>query len=148
MSPIRRERSRWRPTPDGKILAEEAEQFLNGELAGELLVVGAPVPAWAWLAFLAHTRESELELRLDELVHLGRFDTNSLLWQGAVALLVQEMVHTAERSGCTIGDLQETLVAVLEAESGRAAAIEHLGPHGFVQMVCSVLVRCRHGADG
>lgn len=147
MGLIRRGRARWPPTGEEHILADEAERFLSGGLAGDLLALGAPVPAWAWLGFLAHTPEDELEVRAGEVLALGRADTVSLLWQGAVALLVEEIVHTSERSGCTVGDLQEALVVELGAGTGTAAAVLELGPSRFIDEVCSVLVRCRDGRD-
>jgi hypothetical protein len=107
MSPIRGRWSRWRPTAVGQLLVDETEQFLSGGYAGNLLAIGAPVPAWAWLGLLAHTPEDELEARAEAVLDMGRNDTASVLWQGAVALLVEEIVHTSKQIGCTVGDLQE-----------------------------------------
>ena len=147
MSPIRGRWSRWRPTAVGQLLVDETEQFLSGGYAGNLLAFGAPVPAWAWLGLLAHTPEDELEARAEAVLDMGRTDTASLLWQGAVALLVQEIVHTSKQIGCTVGDLQEALVVELEARTGSVASTMDLEPSRFIQDVCSVLARCRGGGD-
>ncbi len=78
---------------------------------------------------------------------MGPADTVSLLWQGAVALLVQEIVQTSAQVGCTVGDVQEALVVELETGTGTAAAALDAGPGRFIQEVCSVLVRCRDGGE-
>ena len=145
MIPIRGDRSGWRPTAAGQLLVGEAEQFLSGGYAYNLLAVGGSVPAWAWLGFLAHTPEDELEARADEVLDMGRADTDSLLWKGAVTLLVQEIVHTSELVDCTVSDVQEALVVDLEARAGSVASMMGVEPTRFIQEVCSVLARCREG---
>jgi len=145
MSPIRRGRSRWRPSSVGELLVDEAEQFLSGDYVRNLLALSLPVPAWAWLGFLAHSPEDELEARAHELLAMGRVDRDLLLWQGAVALLVEEIVHTSQQVGCTVGDVQEALVVELEARAGSVASMMGQEPSRFIQEVCSVLVRCRDG---
>ena len=147
MGLIRRVRFGRRPTDEERILVIETEQFLSGGLAADLLARGAPVPAWAWLGFLAHTPEDELEFRADELLGAGPPLAISFAWQGAVSLLVQEIVATAEPSGRTVGDLQEALVVELEARSHPAGGAVDRGPEGLIQDVCSVLVRCRDGRE-
>jgi len=147
MSSMRRGRPRWRSTVEERILIEEVEHFLSGGLAADLLAIGVPVPAWAWLGFLAHTPEDELEVRAEAVFTMGPADAASLLWQGAVALLVQEIVDTSKQSGCTVGDLQRALMVELEARPGRGALTVDPGTGRFIQEVCSVLVHCRDGGD-
>jgi hypothetical protein len=147
MNLIRRGRPRRRSTSEERILVKEAEQFLSGDYACSLLLMGAPVPAWAWLDLLVHTSEDRLEARMAELLTLRRADPVCMLWQGAVALLIQELRDVSEQSGCRVGDLQEALVDELEARSGNAAAVLELGPSRFILEVRSVLERCQDGTD-
>jgi hypothetical protein len=71
-------------------------------------------------------------------------DHVTVLWRGALDLLTQELITTAERNGSSVEEVQRALIVDVElkrpwAESGTSV----LGPSQFVQDVRRALSRFR-----
>jgi len=131
----------WQEATDEQLRVEETESFLTGGYARRLLDRAQPVPEWVWLNLLTHTSEHEVAERSAELMVPGSADAVTLLWQGAVAVLLRELADAAERSGRTLGDLQQGLILNFEDRRPPALAVPVLGPSRFVQDVRKALDR-------
>ncbi len=114
----------WREhhiTVQARRLVHECESLLVGYYARELQARRVPVPPWAWVSALAHSSE-------DQLVELARTDAGKRgppdpagRWETAVAFLAAELLSTADRCGCPVGDLQRQVV--LPFELGTATSV-------------------------
>ncbi len=126
----------------GRQLVIECESYLGGNYPSLLQDHGLPVPAWAWLSVLAHGTAQSLEARAVE--ERRRPDPDGTNWEGAVDLLAQELVTAATRAGCTVEDLQHSILRDLELEPDPSVfGSDGLGPGRLVEEVRRAIARFR-----
>jgi len=102
-------------------LVRECECFLTGRYASVMHSQGLPVPDWAWVSVLTHAPAEQL-VTYAARAHKKRTRTRMpLQWQGAVALLAQELLITAEITGCSVEDLQRSILLGMELQYSRPA---------------------------
>lgn len=100
------------------------------------------------MSALAHAPADSL-MTQGERKHVGLWpDPVTVLWRGALDLLTQELITTAERNGLSVEEVQRALIVNVElkrpwAESGASV----LGPSQFVQDVRQALRRFRGSSD-
>jgi len=132
---LERSRSR-RIQSQGRELVEECESFLAGRYPSVLQARGDPVPEWAWLSMLAH---APTDVLIDDAMSgpsRQYRDRMNLLWLGAVALLTQELVMQANRTGCSVEEFQHSVLLRLELSWARPwSATSMVGPSQFVEEV-------------
>lgn len=124
-------------------LVEESECFLAGRYPSVLQAAGCPVPGWAWLSMLAHA-PADVLMAEAEGTRRHRRDRSSVLWLGAVALLCQELVMVANRTGSNLEEVQHALIQDVELtwEPPRFEG-SIAGPSQFVGDVRGALERYR-----
>ncbi len=128
----------------GRQLVGECEGFLSGRFPGILQDHGLPVPEWAWLSVLAHAPVPELEAHAAGGLRHRPVDRATAQWSEAVALLAQELVTTAARTGRPVEELQHSIVVGVELGAARAeGATGHVGPTHLVDDVRWAIARFR-----
>ena len=137
------ERSRTRRIrSQGRELVEECESFLAGQYPSVLQARGDPVPEWAWLSLLAH---APADVLIDQAMGgppRQYRDRLNLIWLGAVALLTQELVMQADRTGCSVEEVQHSVLLRLELSWARPwSATSMVGPSRFVEEVRQAIDR-------
>jgi len=128
----------------GRRLVAECESFLVGEFPSVLEDEGLPVPEWAWLSMLAHAPADRLVRPMDGETR-GRFRGHlNVVWLRAVALLAQELVMVADRTGCTVEELQHDVLLDVELRWERPLpGTPEMGPSRFVEEVRNAIHRFR-----
>jgi len=123
----------------GEILASEAEQFLNGSLLDVAFESGGDVPAWIWLAAIAHGDAPLLAHTKNWLSnHQGiRPELNG--WGRVLEHLTARLLETSEAIGCPTRDLQRSLLVPLEL----AVTITPVGPATMCRLVNAMLTDAR-----
>ncbi len=142
-SPLERGRDH-RLKSQARQLVGECESFLVGELPSVLQHRGLPVPDWAWLSVLAHAPTDVVAGHASG-GSRGRFRGHlNAVWLGAVALLAQELIMVADRTGCSVEDLQHDVLLNVELSWERPMPGESVvGPSRFVEEVRRALHRFR-----
>jgi hypothetical protein len=128
----------------GRQLVAECESFLVGELPAVFEDEGLPVPEWAWLSMLAHAPSDGLVRPMDGGT-TGRFRGQlNVVWLRAVDLLAQELIMVADRTGCTVEELQHDVLLDVELNWERPRpGTPAMGPSRFVEEVRNALHRFR-----
>ncbi len=144
---LARSRSR-RIRSQSRELIEDCEGFLTGQYPSLLQDRGIPVPEWAWLSLLAH---AHVDVLLDHATRGPRRDYRNrlnLIWLGAVALLTEELVLQAKRTGCSVEELQHAVLLPLELRWDRPwSAASTIGPSRFVEDVRQALNQFRGSSN-
>ncbi|MBF6557537.1 MAG: hypothetical protein IVW52_15520 [Acidimicrobiales bacterium] len=144
---LERSRSR-RIRSQARELVEECESFLTGQYPSVLQARGVPVPEWAWLSLLAHAPAETLMDHAAGGPRRNYLDRLNLIWLGAVALLTQELVVQAERTGCSVEELQHAVLVRLElrwVQTPSTASV--VGPSPFVEEVRQALNQFRGSSN-
>jgi hypothetical protein len=120
----------------GEILANEADQFLNGRLLDVAFASGDDVPAWIWLSAIAHGDRSLLGRTQNWLTdHKGaRPELNG--WGRVLQHLTTRLLETSDALGCPASDLQRSLLVPLEL----AVTITPVGPATMCRLVNAMLI--------
>jgi hypothetical protein len=146
-SPFERSRNR-RIRIQGRELVEECENFLTGQYPSVLQARGVPIPEWAWLSLLAH---APADVLMDHAAcgprrqYRGRLN---LVWFWAVSLLIQELVLQANRTGCSVEELQHAVLLRLELRWDRPWSVDSMmGPSRFVEEVRQALNQFRGSSN-
>ena len=100
-------------------LIRECECFLTGRYAFMRHSQGLSVPDWAWLSVLAHAPAQQLVTYAAQVERKRVRTRTPLQWQGVVALLAQELLITAEITGCSVEELQRSVLLGMELECSR-----------------------------
>lgn len=142
-SPLERSKDHYFQS-QARQLVGECESFLDGTLPAVLERRGLPVPEWAWLSMLAHSPADALEQHVNG-GSRGRFRSHvNAVWLGAIALLAQELVMVADRTGRSIEDLQHLLILDVELNWERSTATDWvMEPSRFVEQVRRALGRLK-----
>jgi hypothetical protein len=142
-SPLERSRGHYVRT-QARQLVTECESFLAGEYPSVLQRRGLPIPEWAWLSILAHA-PADLLIEHAHGESRGRFRGHVHgVWLGAVALLAQELVTAADRTGCSVEELQHEVMLKVELDWVRPdGGASSIGPSRFVEQVRRALHRFR-----
>jgi len=141
-SPLETPRDR-RAKAQAHQLVGECEGFLAGRYPSILQSQGYPVPGWAWLSMLAHAPADALVAQAEGAGRSCR-DHLSVLWLGAVALLCQELVMVADRTGSSLEELQRAVILEVELTWKRPRFEGSVtGPSQFVSDVRRALQRFR-----
>lgn len=142
-SPSHRSNNR-RVETQARQLVRDCESFLLGRYPWVLQAKGCPVPEWAWLSALIHAPADSLMAQAEREQAGPCPDHMTVLWQGALDLLAQELMTTADHTGCSVEELQRALIFNVELNpTRRAVGALVLGPSRFVQDVRQVLGRFR-----
>jgi len=143
-------RSPWERSRDRRLesqarqLVNECESFLVGRYPSVLRAQGLPVPEWAWLSMLAHAPVDRLVTQNAGVRRRQIGDHLTVLWLGAVALLAQELVMVADRTGCSVEELQHAVILNVELNWRRPLfGASVMGPSRFVEEVRQALSRFR-----
>lgn len=120
----------------GEVLANEAQQFLNGGLLDLAFASGGDVPAWIWLSAIAHGDAPLLACTKNWLAdHQGvRPELNG--WGRVLQHLTTRLLETSEAIGCQTSDLQRSLLVPLEL----AVTITPVGPATMCRLVNAMLI--------
>jgi hypothetical protein len=97
----------------GRDLVKECDLYLSGRYADYLETRSRPVPGWAWLSVLAHSRPETLRELVMENPRSDRGRTRTTVWWQAVGFLAEEILsHQHDDEG--LDELRRSVLVPLE----------------------------------